>query len=147
MGYEIFSPQLHEEFVFKYAKEICDRTKEAGLIFGVHCCGKLKHVIENDFYQRIKPNILECLNYPPCGDVDNWRETRSLLGNDIISKGNIEDSLLLDGPISEIKRKTKELLDEQAGFRHLFSSANGFLMDTPVDNIKAMMEVINSYQE
>lgn len=144
-GYEIFSPDLHQEFVFDYAKEFCDRAREADLISWVHCCGKLKGVIENGFYQKMGVDILECLNYSPCGDVDDWRTSRALLGDEIITKGNIDDGLLLTGPVDEIQRKTKELLDEQAGFRHLFSSANGFFPDTPVENVRAMMDVINNY--
>lgn len=145
-GYEIYSPRVHDEHVYEYAKEVCERTKEAGSMFWIHCCGWLKDVIENGFYQKIKPNILECLNYPPCGDVVDWRHSRKLLGDDIITKGNLEDCVLLNGPISEIQRKTKELLDEQAGFRQLFSSSNCILPLTPVENVRAMMDVVHNYQ-
>ena len=144
-GYEIFSPALHGEFVFDYAKEYCDLAKRTDRISWVHCCGKLKGVIDRGFYQKIGVDILECLNYPPCGDIADWRHSRMLLGDEIITKGNIEDSLLLNGTVEQIKHKTRELLDEQAGFRHFFSSANGFFPNTPVQNVKAMMDVVNSY--
>lgn len=144
-GYEIFSPNVHQEFIFNYAKEFCDRARQAGIFSWVHCCGKLRGVIENGFYQKMGVNILECLNYPPCGDITYWRKSRTLLGDEIITKGNIDDGLLLTGPINKIQCKTRELLAEQAGFRHLFASANGFFPNTPVENVRAMMDVVNNY--
>ena len=46
-GYEIFSPSFHQEFIFDYAKEFCDRARDGGLFSWVHCCGKLKGVIHD----------------------------------------------------------------------------------------------------
>lgn len=146
-GYDQFSPKIYDNYIIPYIKPISDNTRAGGALFWVHTCGHMKGLLEQKMYHRFGVDILECLNYPPAGDVDDWPRLRRLVPEGTITKGNLEDSLLWQGPIAEIKRKTHEILVESEGCKHILATANNIFDGTPRAHFEAMLEAVDEYSE
>ncbi len=144
-GYEQFSPRLYEEHIIPYLQASSKQTQAGGLLFWIHTCGHMKGLLESKTYHRFGVDILECLNYPPAGDVDDWPRLRKFVPEGTITKGNLEDSLLWQGPIEKIKSKTWEILEESADFKHILATSNNIFDDTPLEHFEAMLEAVDEY--
>jgi uroporphyrinogen decarboxylase len=83
------------------------------------------------------------------GDVIglDWRipldQGWKLLGSDVGVQGNLDPATLF-GPLSMIKPRVLEILN-QAGGRpgHIFNLGHGILQNTPVENVKAVVDIIH----
>jgi len=80
----------------------------------------------------------------------DWRVELDLawqrLGHDVAVQGNLDPVVLL-APLEEIEVQARRILD-QAGRRpgHIFNLGHGILPQTPVDNVRALIELVHSYQ-
>ena len=144
-GYEQFSPRLYEEHITPYLQASSNQVQAGGVLFWIHTCGHMKGLLESKTYHRFGLDILECLNYPPAGDVDDWPRLRRFVPEGTITKGNLEDSLLWQGPIEKIKSKTWQILDESEGFKHILATSNNIFDDTPLEHFEAMLETVDEY--
>jgi len=144
-GYEQFSPRLYEEHITPYLQASSKQAQAGGVLFWIHTCGHMKGLLENKTYHEFEVDILECLNYPPAGDVDDWPRLRRFVPEGTITKGNLEDSLLWQGPIEKIKSKTWQILEESEGFKHILATSNNIFNDTPLEHFEAMLEAVDEY--
>lgn len=72
---------------------------------------------------------------------DGW----SLLGSDIAVQGNLDPALLF-APLSEIKTRVHDILRRANGRSgHIFNLGHGILQRTPVDNVKAVVDMVHEY--
>jgi len=72
---------------------------------------------------------------------DGWK----ILGDDVAVQGNLDPALLF-APLPEIKKRVHEILrraDGRAG--HIFNLGHGILQNTPVDNVKAIVDMVHEY--
>jgi uroporphyrinogen decarboxylase len=70
-----------------------------------------------------------------------WRQ----IGYDKAVQGNLDPVLLFSTP-SEIRRRTKKILDkakDRPGF--IFNLGHGILPKTPVDNVLALIDFVHEY--
>lgn len=67
------------------------------------------------------------------------------LGRDVAVQGNL-DPVALFAPRPELERRVRAVLD-QAGGRpgHIFNLGHGILPETPVDNVKAVVEMVHEF--
>lgn len=66
-----------------------------------------------------------------------------LLGNDAIIQGNLDPVALLS-PIPVIKEKVKDVLQRASGRQgHIFNLGHGIIKTTPVENVKAVVEMVH----
>ena len=66
-----------------------------------------------------------------------------LLGNDAIIQGNLDPVALLS-PIPVIKEKVKDVLQRASGRQgHIFNLGHGITKTTPVENVKAVVEMVH----
>ncbi len=87
------------------------------------------------------------------GDVIglDWRvdlgPTWDRLGHDVAVQGNLDPAILLAGP-GEIRRAVKAIL-EGAGGRpgHIFNLGHGVHQQTPVENVKALVEIVHELSD
>jgi len=72
---------------------------------------------------------------------DGW----ALLGQDVAVQGNLDPALLL-APFPELKKRVYDIL-QRAGGRsgHIFNLGHGILQHTPVDNVKAVVDMVHEY--
>lgn len=69
------------------------------------------------------------------------------IGTDFAVQGNLDPIVLL-GPLAEIRAQTKRIL-AQAGGRpgHIFNLGHGILPETPVDNVRALVELVHELSQ
>jgi uroporphyrinogen decarboxylase len=65
------------------------------------------------------------------------------LGDDIAIQGNLDPAVLLSSP-RDIRRRVEEILRRANGKPgHIFNLGHGVLPETPVENVKAMVEAVH----
>jgi uroporphyrinogen decarboxylase len=73
---------------------------------------------------------------------DGW----NLLGQDVAIQGNLDPTVLF-APLPEIKKRVEDILRRAAGRPgHIFNLGHGILQNTPVDNAKAVVDMVHEYQ-
>lgn len=74
---------------------------------------------------------------------DAWRA----IGPDRAIQGNLDPAALFAEPV-EIRRRVKEILRQAAGRPgHIFNLGHGVLPQTPVENVRAMVEAVHEFSE
>ncbi len=73
---------------------------------------------------------------------DGWK----LVGEDVAVQGNLDPAVLF-APMDQIKTRVHEIL-ESAGGRpgHIFNLGHGVLQHTPVENLKAVVEMVHEFE-
>ncbi len=72
-----------------------------------------------------------------------WR----LLGEDVGVQGNL-DPVALFAPRAELEKRVKAILNQAARRPgHIFNLGHGILQETPVDNVKAVVELVHEYSK
>jgi len=130
------SPQDYEKFVLPYSQWVLQAAQAQGvpvIHFGTNTTTLLplmKHaggdVIGLDW--RIPLDL-------------GW----TLLASDVAVQGNLDPAVLF-APLPEIKTRVQDIL-RQAGGRpgHIFNLGHGILQHTPVDHVKAVVDMVHEY--
>lgn len=75
----------------------------------------------------------------------DWRlpldEVRALVGEEKVLQGNLDPAALL-GPVEEIERQTRELLERGLGGGHIVNLGHGILKQTPPDHARAFVAAV-----
>lgn len=130
------SPADYREFVLPYSRRAIQMAQETGvpiIHFGTDTAGILHLIKETG------------------GDVIgvDWRIDLDVawqgLGDDVAVQGNL-DPVTLFAPWPELQKRAQIVLD-QAGGRpgHIFNLGHGILPQTPVDNVKRLVDFVHEY--
>lgn len=130
------SPQDYERFVLPYSRRILQAVALTGvpsIHFGVNTATllpKMKEaggsVIGLDF--RVPLDQGWCLP-----------------GGDTAVQGNL-DPVALFAPLPVLKQRVREVLDQATGRPgHIFNLGHGILQNTPVDNVRALVEMVHEW--
>lgn len=85
------------------------------------------------------------------GDVlsFDWRvemdSARIQLGKDQPVQGNL-DPVILFAPPPVIQERVHEILKRAGGRGHIFNLGHGILQHTPVEHVKAVVDMVHEYQ-
>ena len=131
------SPTDYERYVLPYSRKIME---------GVDRSVPLIH------FATSSSTLLEQMKRAG-GDVIgiDWRvdlgEAWSRIGHDAGIQGNL-DPVLLMSPIHLIEKEVKRIL-ERAGGRpgHIFNLGHGILPNTPVDHVKALVDMVHEFSK
>ncbi len=78
----------------------------------------------------------------------DWRvpidEARAKTGAGITLQGNLDPGVLF-GPVEEIERRARLILDAARGTRHVFNLGHGILPPTPPDHARALVEIVHRH--
>jgi uroporphyrinogen decarboxylase len=129
-------PEDYREYVLPHSKPIFDALKERGvpsIHFGTDSGGLLSAMRDAG------------------GDVIglDWRidlaEGWEKIGLDRGIQGNLDPAVLF-APRGEIERRVRSILDKAAGRPgHIFNLGHGILPDTPLESVKAVVELVHEY--
>jgi uroporphyrinogen decarboxylase len=132
------SPQDYREYVLPYSRRALDIAGQAGvpiIHFGTDTGGMLP------LLKEAGGNVI---------GVDwridlagAWRQ----LGPDVAVQGNL-DPVALFAPWPELRRRTQAVLDSarSTGWQgHIFNLGHGILPQTPVDNVRRLVDFIHEY--
>jgi uroporphyrinogen decarboxylase len=132
------SPQDYQEYVLPYSRQALEIAGQAGvpiIHFGTDTGGMLPLLKEAG------------------GDVIgvDWRmdlaEAWRQLGPDVAVQGNL-DPVALFAPWPELRRRAQAVLDSarSTGWQgHIFNLGHGILPQTPVDNVRRLVDFIHEY--
>jgi uroporphyrinogen decarboxylase len=129
------SPAQFKEFVVPYGKEIIDYFKSHGIKVIFHSDGYLMPIL-NDIME-MGPHILQSID--PMAGMD-IAEVKKLTYGKLVLMGNVQCSLLQDGPDDEIIKSAKYCLDygpKGGGF--IYSSSNTIFDGLPLKNYELML--------
>ena len=130
------NPQDYENFVLPYSQKILQAVKKENvpaIHFGTNTTTLLPlmkqaggDVIGLDW--RIPLN-------------DGWK----ILGDDVAVQGNLDPALLF-APLPELKVRVHDILKRANGKPgHIFNLGHGILQNTPVDNVKAVVDMVHEF--
>lgn len=80
----------------------------------------------------------------------DWRlpldEGWNLVGHDVAIQGNLDPAVLF-APLPEIKKRVHDILRRAEGSPgHIFNLGHGILQHTPVDTVKAVVDMVHEYR-
>jgi uroporphyrinogen decarboxylase len=130
------SPQDYESFVLPYSQRVlaAARAENVPVIhFGTNTTTLLP------LMKRAGGDVIGLDWRIPLDD--GWR----LLGHDIAVQGNLDPALLF-APQTEIKKRVDDILRRAAGRPgHIFNLGHGILQHTPVENVRAVVDMVHEY--
>jgi uroporphyrinogen decarboxylase len=131
------SPDDYRRLVMPYSRQAIEIAQEAGvpiIHFGTNTSGMLESIRDAG------------------GDVIgvDWRidldDAWERLGPDVAIQGNL-DPIALFAPWPELRQRAQAVLDRAAGRPgHIFNLGHGILPQTPVDNVRRLVEFVHEYK-
>ncbi len=133
-----FSPEMFRRILKPRIKRLWSIYKDAGIPVYMHCCGNITKIIPDLI--EIGLDVLE-----PMQPVMDFKYLKKEFGKDLTFFGGIDTQYLLPfGTPEEIKTQSKEViytLGKNGGY--IIAPSQEIMADVPIDNIKALVEVIN----
>ena len=129
-------PDDFKKFALPYTKRIIEKKKKKGvpvINFGTNTGTYLDLVTQGG------------------GDVIgvDWKvrldDAWKIIGHNKAIQGNL-DPVVLFGPVSEIRKRVKEIIDMAEGRPgHIFNLGHGIILGTPVDNVRAVIDAVHEF--
>lgn len=129
-------PMDYATFVQPYSHKILARAKAAGVPV-IHFGTNTAHLLT--LMKQAGGSVIGF----------DWRtplnEAWQLLGDDVGVQGNLDPAALF-APLPELKRRTELILRRADGRPgHIFNLGHGVLPNTPVDNVRAVVDFVHEY--
>lgn len=139
------SPELWRKLALPSLKKITKMCREAGIISGIHSCGKEMYLVET-CANETDLDYVNPLEIPAMGDCD-LAECKERFGDKLALMGNLHTtSVMLRGSCEDVRRESiKAILAAggQGGF--VLSTGDQCGRDTPDGNIFTMVEAAKEY--
>lgn len=131
------SPQDYERYVLPYSQQVLAAAQAEGvpvIHFGTNTSTLLP------LMKRAGGSVFGLDWRTPL--EDGWKS----LGESVAVQGNLDPAVLF-APLDEIKVRVHDILQSAAGRPgHIFNLGHGVLQHTPVENLKAVVEIVHEYQ-
>ena len=76
----------------------------------------------------------------------NLEEAWETIGFEYAIQGNLDPSILF-APVHVIRERVHDILKRAAGRSgHIFNLGHGILQNTPIDNVKAVVDMVHEYR-
>ena len=139
------TPEMWRQIVLPTIQEITKLCKQAGVISGLHTCGKERAIVEV-CANETDLDYINPLEGPPMGDCD-LKELRQKFGGTLCLMGNLHttDVMLLGTPEDVEKASRKAIDDAGEGGGFILSTGDQCGRDTPEENLFKMIEVARTY--
>jgi uroporphyrinogen decarboxylase len=128
------SPQDYENFVLPYSQKVLQlQARMCWIHFGTNTTTLLP------LMKRAGGDVIGLDWRIPLDD--GW----ALLGHNVAVQGNLDPALLF-APRPEIKKRVHDILRRAEGRPgHIFNLGHGILQHTPVENVKAVVDMVHEY--
>ena len=139
------SPELFDELSLPVMKTMTKMCKEAGVISGVHSCGKEMHLLKV-CAEQTDLNYANPLEIPPMGDCE-LAEAKRLFGHKLALMGNLHTTdIMLNGSVKDVRRESvKAMIDAGAGGGFVLSTGDQPGRDTPYENLFEMVKTCREF--
>jgi len=134
-GPDMISPEMYRAFAFPYEKKVASYSRELGVPYVLHICGKTTPILED--------MVLAGADGLELDYKTDAVKAREVLNERAVFIGNIDPvGVLAYGTVKQVEEKTEELLGIFAGTsRFILNAGCALPPDTPEENIKAMIRV------
>ncbi len=131
----MLSPEDYEEYSWRYIQQIIDALKPQApvIVFGKGCWFALK---------TMSASGAAALGVDWTCSPQN---ARYLSGGNITLQGNFDPSRLFSPP-DEIKKRVTQMIDAFGKDKYIVNLGHGILPTVPVENAKAFIDAVKSYQ-
>jgi uroporphyrinogen-III decarboxylase len=136
IGTEMTSPALYREFAKPYARDFVELAGRAQRWSLLHMCGHVRPLLAD--IREIHPTVLETLAPPPEGDTPSIPAARTILGRDIVVKGNMNLTFLANASPSEVYAAGQDIIRLAGTDRFILGCADVLLDYHPLANVKAL---------
>ena len=130
------SPLDYEKFVLPYSQKVLQAAKAEDvpvIHFGTNTTTLLP------LMKRAGGDVLGLDWRIPLDD--GWK----ILGDDVAVQGNLDPALLF-APLPALKQRVHDILRRADGRPgHIFNLGHGILQNTPMDNVKAVVDMVHEY--
>ena len=139
------SPAIFDEIALPGIKKIAQRCKEAGVICGVHSCGKEEHLIRR-CAEETALSYVNPLEIPPMGDC-RLADIKKRYGDRLALMGNLHTTnVMLDGTPGLVRLESlRALYDAAQGGGFVLSTGDQCGRDTPEENLRAMIAACREF--
>jgi uroporphyrinogen decarboxylase len=139
------SPQLFRELSLPALKKVTRMCKEAGVLCGVHSCGKERYLVEA-CANETDLDYVNPLEIAPMGDCD-LAECKEKFGHKLALMGNLHTTnVMLFGSVNDVRRESlKAILAAGQGGGFVLSTGDQCGRDTPDANIFEIVKVAKEF--
>jgi uroporphyrinogen decarboxylase len=128
----ILGPEQYREFSLKYIREICEAIPDV----------PITAFAKGAFFAREEMNTLPCQVIGLDWNMD-IAESRSMLADKVL-QGNL-DPCALYGSLADVRRETRNMLNQFKGHAHIANLGHGLYPDTAVDNVKCFIDTVKEF--
>jgi MtaA/CmuA family methyltransferase len=133
----LVGPQLYEEFVWPYQKQLVDGLHALGTRVRLHICGNTRFALAG--MGRLGCDIVD-LDYPA-----PLAEGRAKMGDRQVLLGNLNPvRILKDGSLDDVVRAVTEC-HRQAGPRYIVGAGCEIPRETPPGNVRALADYARTH--
>ncbi len=136
------SPELFDALSLPTIKEVTKILKTAGVVTGLHSCGKEYHIVKR-CAEETDLDYINPLEVPPMGDC-NLAQLSKEFGDKIALMGNLHTTkVMLDGTVDDVRRQSLQAIRDagiNGGF--VLSTGDQCGMWTPLENIREMVRTV-----
>lgn len=139
------SPELFRKLSLPTIKKITKMCREAGIISGIHSCGKEYAVVEA-CANETDLDYINPLEIPPMGDCD-LAVCKKNFGHKLALMGNLHTTkVMLQGSVTDVRMESlKAIRDAGEGGGFVLSTGDQCGKDTPFENIFEMVRVAKEF--
>jgi uroporphyrinogen decarboxylase len=135
----LLNAELFKQFAFPFEKQVIEALADLDMPVFLHICGDTSHILE-----------LMVATGAPALEVDYQHDIayyKEKTGGQVCLQGNIEPSgLLLQGTVEEVGAACRQAIEQgKPGSRFILSSGCEVPRDTPVENLRAMVEAAKEF--
>jgi len=140
----LFSPKIFENYCLNQINKYADIVHKAGKIFLTHMCGKLDNII--DLLSQGRQDGITDISPPPTGDLQISKALK-VLGRTKVVSGGIDATAFTQLSVDDVKEYVKDLLEQIKSTDHfILGSGDATPYGTPLENLKAVTEVVRNYK-
>ena len=139
------SPELWRKFSFPSLRKVARMCREAGILCGVHSCGKERYIVET-CANETDLSYINPLEIPPMGDCD-LAECKREFGHKLALMGNLHTTeVMLRGSVRDVRRASLQaILDAGGDGGFVLSTGDQCGGNTPFENIFEMVRVAKEF--
>jgi MtaA/CmuA family methyltransferase len=134
----LIGPQLYQEFVWPYEKQLVDGLHALGMRVRLHICGNTRFALEG--MGRLGCEIVDLDYLAPVG------EGRAKMGPKQVILGNVNPVLVMRNGTPELVTQTVAQCHREAGPRYIVGPGCEIPRDTRHENVRALVEYARTHQ-
>lgn len=136
------SPSWYEKYIAGEISDWVDIIHQNGGLYIQHACGKLKNLLP--IMKNTGIDAIESISPPPTGDIELW-DARQQLPENIALIGGIEPTMFENLRGDEFEKYVLNLVEKMRGTRFIIGNSDSSPPGVPLENYKAVAEILRKY--